>query len=339
MKTRPTVLIWFTVAVLGTRRHQILGQRSDDDRIGSGTDSGKIKRHINYVKTMRGAQNAMMSHMHHGKKIDDKMLDAIVLKKKEAQREKNLAVFLNKTASKKKRNEAGKKKWSQYDGVSLETLEIARNRTVRNQITSCAELIRMNFGEENVVPLVSEENRRLLSKGEKSTFHRVRRPVQFLHIPKNAGAAIEHVTMSAKAELAAKHPHTHASEWTLARKGFEDVHGRVHINSHVAITVPVDAGPLHSASNETCTCSYWHIPPRYLEPDSPSLAYSKTGEPSKVINAYTGSHVFCVVRDPLDRALSEFRVRSNNVPFTVQCPAPFRTLQSLCSRPLPTSTA
>jgi hypothetical protein len=80
-------------------------------------------------------------------------------------------------------------------------------------------------------------------------------PFVFLHIPKNAGAAIEYVTMTARDKLAARHPHTHSAEWAPARKGFQDFEGRVHIGSSVTIKVPVEAGPNHPASNDTCKCS------------------------------------------------------------------------------------
>ena len=46
-----------------------------------------------------------------------------------------------------------------------------------------------------------------------------------------------------------------------------------------------------SAKAVGCT-SYWHIPPRRFEK-----------------NPYEGKKVFCVVRDPVDRAISEFKMR------------------------------
>lgn len=75
---------------------------------------------------------------------------------------------------------------------------------------------------------------------------RKRHPLQFLHIPKNAGATIEHFF----ARL--NHPPTHVAR---------------------------------------CKSAPWHTPPRFMTP-----------------NLYAANKTFCVVRDPLDRLVSEFKM-------------------------------
>ena len=56
---------------------------------------------------------------------------------------------------------------------------------------------------------------------------------------------------------------------------------------------------------------YWHVPPRYLEAGAPFSVTVEGGELG-VVNAYAGAEVFCVVRDPFDRAMSEFRVSNEH---------------------------
>lgn len=53
---------------------------------------------------------------------------------------------------------------------------------------------------------------------------------------------------------------------------------------------------------------YWHIPIRYLKKGAGS-AFTPNHSEEKAVNVYEDSDVFCVTRDPLARALSEFNVR------------------------------
>lgn len=88
--------------------------------------------------------------------------------------------------------------------------------------------------------------------------------VTFLHIPKNAGTSIRKVF-----------------SW---------------------LWPPTDHEKGYNCSNHenkfgtTCTCSFWHVPPRYFTP-----------------KIYQNRIVFCVVRDPLDKLLSKFKMVNKNV--------------------------
>jgi len=202
----------------------------------------------------------------HRSRINDKVLDHQLEAQQKARREKLQSAFKERSAEKHMKNPLRRRKWSEFEGVTIASLDVARNRTVRNQITSCAELIRRHFeGDSLPTPLRSAAGS---SNGSENTFRRRQllsgpsaraadqtRPLVFLHIPKNAGTAIEHVTMDALDKLAARHPHFHAEEWASARKGVEDSAGRVHIGGSVSIKVPVEAGTIHPAMNDTCKCS------------------------------------------------------------------------------------
>ena len=48
------------------------------------------------------------------------------------------------------------------------------------------------------------------------------------------------------------------------------------------------------ANSPLCSCSSWHVPPRFIAEDA---------------SPYAHLHTFCVVRDPADKALSEYKMR------------------------------
>ena len=109
--------------------------------------------------------------------------------------------------------------------------------------------------------------------------------------------------MMPAAREAAVHPnewrkHNESYDWSETRHGFKDITGKMHSNR---------AKVTFDAQYFDCKCSYWQTPIRYLERGEAVVVYSKHGDFNKVANAYRGSEVLCAVRDPLDRALSEFK--------------------------------
>jgi hypothetical protein len=124
----------------------------------------------------------------------------------------------------------------------------------------------------------------------------------FSHIPRNAGASIARALMTPAAREAALHrnewrKHNASYDWRETRHGFEDKAGNMHANGGKVTFM---------AHTFDCKCSYWHIPIRYLERGGAFVITSRRGDFKEVANAYNDSGVLCVVRDPRDRALSEF---------------------------------
>jgi len=133
--------------------------------------------------------------------------------------------------------------------------------------------------------------------------HSKSKRVLFNHIPRNAGDFLTQALMTPAARDAAIHPnewrkHNESYDWSETRHGFKDVAGNMHSNR---------AKVTFTAQYFDCKCSYWQTPIRYLERGEVVVVYSKRGDFRKVADAYKGSEVLCVVRDPLDRALSEFK--------------------------------
>mmetsp|Transcript_48663 Transcript_48663/g.110455 ORF Transcript_48663/g.110455 Transcript_48663/m.110455 type:complete len:505 (-) Transcript_48663:151-1665(-) len=262
-------------------------------------------------------------HSSHGLKVhqrvNDRAIQSQLLRRQEKTLQQRREMKFNATrANRVPHVKKPRREWSGYEGVTVELLEAARNRTLRHVQTSCAALVREHFPAGSA----PEPMRYSTAGGYDSSLPEVQtgermRTIMFLHIPKNAGTSIERATMSADAIHFSKHLKMFAEQWVLARRGFQDEKGRVHVGSSVSITVPVDAGTFHPAGAGTCKCSYWHIPPRYLENAGAgsgaggwsASATNPRGEATRVVNAYRGAEVYCVVRDPLERALSEFKMR------------------------------
>ena len=169
---------------------------------------------------------------------------------------------------------------SNYTGVNLAELKDVVETYMVNVSTSCKDIIQQHFEEPSrAVPLNFPDNISNSDFGATS----VLKELKFLHIPKTAGGSVE---------VATKHVQQNATAAVGHTKLYR---GRVR-GGNDGVTVPVGG-----FSNESCGCSAWHIPPRYF------LRQRKN-------NPYRGTEVFCIVRDPLDRALSEFRMRSGSDP-------------------------
>ena len=97
----------------------------------------------------------------------------------------------------------------------------------------------------------------------------------FIHIPKNAGTTIEHMRFST---------------------GVRMIRGR-------RATLPSGErwrGGLRWEGTGDCSCSLWHVPPRFLPAEAIESVYPKSME------------TFCVVRDPLDKLLSQYRMMAKD---------------------------
>jgi hypothetical protein len=212
---------------------------------------------------------------------------------------------------------------SHIEGVSVGALEIAVNRTLLTGVTSCNELISRHFSSGlKPVPLVPYEKPEL----EPTTHDK---KLMFLHIPKNACTTIEAAPMTARLtpdeanKARRRFPlgdtlfMVHNSTIARRRPGNNNAGAVDFVSSYFRRHRPrVEQGirPAYfisvPESTHQCKCSYWHIPPRYLEHSAPSF----TVPPLRTENVYINSKVFCVVRDPLDRALSEFKMRTKKAP-------------------------
>ena len=101
------------------------------------------------------------------------------------------------------------------------------------------------------------------------------RELTFLHIPKTAGSTIE--------DFFGRFDEP-APEKYLRGADCASSHNSTH-RQNAANNI---------GANTACECNYWHIPPRYWIP-----------------NPYADKAVFCVVREPLERLLSELRMRQH----------------------------
>ena len=165
---------------------------------------------------------------------------------------------------------------SNYTGVNLAELKDVVETYMVNVSTSCKDIIQQHFEEPSrAVPLNFPDNISNSYFGATS----VPKELKFLHIPKTAGASVELATRRIQQNTTTPIVRT-----------------KLHSGRVSAHSVPVPVGDF---SNESCKCSSWHIPPRY---------YMRRHER----NPYYGTEVFCVIRDPLDRALSGFRMHSGS---------------------------
>ena len=278
---------------------------SATDEEDSGGNSTITREHKaptkGYNKKLRG------SHQRHGPngRWFSPKFNNVSLVKAEERRQRHRLEMQKRAATHEKRTP--RKTWTNYVGVSSEALDRAVNQTLLNATTSCAVLIERYFGRARPVPLAFpngiidsepyEKSNSDLDEGG-GTEPEPSHPLMFTHIPKNAGTAIERTVQG-----------SNMGQNYTAKKN-TDYHGRVSTRVQVFVTVPVSGNEVHGASNDSCKCSYWHVPPRYLTQGGAAFARTPRGEPAELINAYEGAELYCVVRDPLDRALSEFKMRN-----------------------------
>lgn len=104
------------------------------------------------------------------------------------------------------------------------------------------------------------------------------RRLEFVHIPKTGGTAIESV--------AARHNIT----WSVCHFGIPNNVFRISLNE----TLCPDDGLKHPWPWKTKyhNCPWWHVPPQYFELHE--------------VNPYAGADLFGVVRNPYDRLISEY---------------------------------
>ena len=132
----------------------------------------------------------------------------------------------------------------------------------------------------------------------------VRPPLYFLHIPKNAGTTIEvRFARGSKAD---------PGYWRRVAKAR-------WARDHPAAEAP-PADPQWKLDFRACRS--WHTPPRHVHP-----------------NPYETTDTFCVVRDPFDRAVSEFKFRhaASRVSNTMNSSLALNAWLQVPSRPRTTS--
>jgi len=105
--------------------------------------------------------------------------------------------------------------------------------------------------------------------------------VVLVHIPKTGGTSIEQAAMKSQSKLL----------WGLQydKARFRKKRGGLPLKNGVESLIPVCKGNF----GKKC-CSWWHVPPRYVNDWRPY---------------YSALHRFCAVRDPYARVLSEYMFR------------------------------
>jgi hypothetical protein len=109
-----------------------------------------------------------------------------------------------------------------------------------------------------------------------------------VHIPKTGGTSIEQAALKSKSRLLWGFQYDHA-RFRQKRRGLPKVESLI---------------PLCVGNFGMKCCSWWHIPPRYVNEWRPY---------------YSAQHRFCAVRDPYARALSEYSFRGGKTTRKLKC--------------------